>query len=130
MGGLEDMELNSFKIQREIEIYSDAYERALAENNIKILDDLFWAGSEVVRYGVTENLYGSDEIAAFRRTRKGGAPARKNTYRHITTINDNCAVVSIEFQQEYSHKKGRQMQTWIRINNKWKIIAAHVSLIT
>lgn len=123
------MELNNLEIRRQIKTYSDRYERALAENNVETLNDLFWVGSEAVRYGVTENLYGSDEISAFRSNRTDGAPARKNLCRHITTINDNCAIVCIEFQQQASQRKGRQMQTWVCSNNKWKIIAAHVSLL-
>jgi hypothetical protein len=70
------MELNDPAIVAELEAASDEYERALAENDIVVLDALFHDGPEVVRYGVAENLYGAEEIAAFRRARTGGAPPR------------------------------------------------------
>ncbi|MGX7345591.1 oxalurate catabolism protein HpxZ [Acetobacter pasteurianus] len=123
------MELNNPETLRQVEACSDLYERALAENDVQVLDDLFWNGPEVVRYGVGENLYGAEEIAAFRRSRKGGSPPRRNLRRTITAIGNESAVVSLEFQREGSDRIGRQMQTWILTDNGWKILAAHVSLM-
>lgn len=45
------------------------YEEALANNNLDVMDSLFWDAPEVVRFGVTENLYGSEEIRNFRASR-------------------------------------------------------------
>lgn len=64
-------------LETEITALSDAYERALANNDVTALDAFFFDGPETVRYGVGENLYGTEEIAAFRRARKGGSPPRK-----------------------------------------------------
>lgn len=78
---------------------SDQYERALAENDVAVLDALFWQGPQTVRYGVGENLYGAEEIAAFRRNRTGGSPPRTMLRRTITPIGTQAGVVSLEFRR-------------------------------
>ncbi|MCH4091396.1 oxalurate catabolism protein HpxZ [Acetobacter sp.] len=123
------MQFNNIRIVQEISDCADRYEKALADNDVATLDDFFWNGPEVVRYGVGENLYGGEEIAAFRRARQGGSPPRAVLRRHITSMGDDTAVVSLEFRREGSQRTGRQMQTWVRVNGQWKIIAAHVSLM-
>ncbi|NHN87407.1 oxalurate catabolism protein HpxZ [Acetobacter conturbans] len=123
------MIFNDEKTIESVTRYSDLYEQALAENDVRALDAFFWDGPEVVRYGVGENLYGSDEIAAFRRARQGGSPSRKVLRRHVTCVDQSMAVVSLEFQRDGSARIGRQMQTWILTDNGWKILAAHVSIM-
>lgn len=113
----------------DLETASDAYERALADNDIETLDRLFHDGPEVVRYGVTECLYGAAEIAAFRRARSGGSPPRENLRRTITAIGPDVGCVNIEFQRVGGTKRGRQSQTWWRGPHGWRVIAAHVSLM-
>lgn len=108
---------------------SDQYERALAENRVEALDALFWQGPQTVRYGVGENLYGAEEIAAFRRNRAGGSPARTILRRTITPMGTHAGVVSLEFRRIGSTRTGRQMQTWINTPDGWKILAAHVSIM-
>lgn len=38
-------------------------------NDAEVLTQMFWASPQAMRFGVTENLYGIDEIAAFRKGR-------------------------------------------------------------
>ncbi|AQT03803.1 DUF4440 domain-containing protein [Acetobacter persici] len=120
---------NAPALVAEITALSDAYEKALGENDLTALDAFFYEGGETVRYGVGENLYGAEEIAAFRRARSGGSPPRRVLRRAITTWGETSAVVSLEFQREGSSGIGRQMQTWVLTEQGWKIIAAHVSLM-
>lgn len=120
---------NAPALVAEITALSDAYEKALGENDLVALDAFFHEGPETVRYGVGENLYGAEEIAAFRRARSGGSPPRKVLRRAITILGETSAVVSLEFQREGSTRIGRQMQTWVLTDKGWKIIAAHVSLM-
>ena len=40
------------------------YERALLVNEMETLDHYFWDSEYTVRYGVAENLYGAQQIAA------------------------------------------------------------------
>ena len=117
------------KTLTEVTLLSDAYERALAENDLEALDCFFYNGAETVRYGVGENLYGADEIAAFRRARRAGSPPRTVIRRVITLLGNNAAVISLEFKRDNSSRTGRQQQTWYRSSQGWKIVAAHVSLM-
>lgn len=121
--------LNDPEILREITAMSDRYEQALGENELQELDRLFHDGPETVRYGVGENLYGFDEIQAFRRNRTGGSPPREVLRRVITAIGRDVATVDLEFRRIGSERIGRQSQTWFRTPEGWKIIAAHVSLM-
>jgi hypothetical protein len=47
----------------------------------------------------------------------------------ITMYGDDFATVSTLFQREGSTKLGRQMQTWVRMPDGWRVVCAHVSLI-
>ena len=42
------------------------YEAALVGNDVAAVQELFWRSPHTIRYSIGENLYGSDEIAAFR----------------------------------------------------------------
>ncbi|MFT8886045.1 MAG: oxalurate catabolism protein HpxZ [Acetobacter papayae] len=123
------MRLNDPDIVAQVTRCADAYEEALARNDLSALDALFWNGPEVVRYGVGENLYGARAIAAFRRARPGGSPPRDVLRRHIVCVDETMAVVSLEFRRLGGTAIGRQMQTWVRGEAGWRILAAHVSIM-
>lgn len=107
----------------------DAYEAALMANDVAALDGAFWASPHTVRLGVAENLYGFDQIAAFRLGRAGGSPPRTRLRTEITTFGDDLAIAHVEFQRDGSDRIGRQSQTWIRTADGWKVACAHVSLM-
>lgn len=107
----------------------DAYETALMTNDVEALDGAFWNAPHTVRLGVAENLYGFDQIAAFRVGRAGGSPPRTRLRTEITTFGDDFAIANVEFQRDGSDKTGRQSQTWIRTADGWKVASAHVSLM-
>ena len=68
------MEINIPEVVAEVEKAFARYERALVSNDVAELDALFWRSPHTLRYGATENLYGYDEIAAFR---AGRSPANR-----------------------------------------------------
>lgn len=103
------------------------YERALTGNLIDELDALFWHDPRVIRLGAGENLYGIDEIRAFRAARPGKGLDRLLQNTVITTFGYDFAVASTEFTREGSSRIGRQMQSWVHFDAGWKIVAAHVS---
>jgi hypothetical protein len=105
------------------------YEQALISNDVAVLDELFWADARTVRYGASENLYGIEEIRAFRNTRSPQGLERLLQNTTITTYGDDMAVASTEFTREGSDKIGRQMQTWVKFPYGWRIVAAHVSMM-
>lgn len=104
-----------------------AYERALMADDVAALDALFHAAPSTNRYGVGEVLYGIEEIRAFRKAR-GGSPKRSLGRVAITVYGDSCATADAEFFRENSVVRGRQTQTWVRFDDGWKVVSAHVSL--
>ena len=123
------MTVNDPDILAEVTAAFDAYEAALMANDVETLDLLFWASPHTIRYGVGENLYGKDEILAFRNSRPGGSPQRKLTRTVITTFGKDYATANTEFVREGSSKVGRQSHAWARTEHGWRIVAAHVSLM-
>ncbi len=105
----------------------ETYERALMENDTAALDALFWNSPHVVRYGAGENLYGADEIAAYRRARTGGAPKRTLTRTTITTFGTDFGTACTEYVRAEGTAIGRQTHAWVRTSEGWRIVAAHVS---
>jgi hypothetical protein len=117
-------------VRAEVEAAFARYEAALQANDVGTLNALFHDGAETIRYGVAENLYGHDEIAAFRGARSQAGLVRSLARTVITTYGRDAAVASTLFRRStMPGKLGRQMQTWIRFPEGWQIVAAHVSLI-
>lgn len=106
------------------------YEQALITNDTLVLDELFWHDPRTVRFGAGENLYGIDQIREFRASRPAQGLDRDLQNTVITTYGDDMAIASTEFRREGSAKTGRQMQTWIKMPSGWRIVAAHVSLMS
>jgi hypothetical protein len=107
------------------------YEAALVSNDVAVLDELFRNDPRTLRYGINENLYGYEAIMAFRAARSPVALMRRTDKTVITTYGRDTAVASTLFYRDvWSGKKvGRQMQTWVRFAEGWRIVAAHVSII-
>jgi hypothetical protein len=101
------------------------YEHAVVNNDVAVLDELFWRSPHTIRYGATELLYGYDEIARFRAARSAAGLARSIERQVITTFGRDFATASIHFKR--NGRTGRQMQTWVRMPEGWRVVAAHVS---
>jgi hypothetical protein len=123
------MQINDPATLAEVTRQFARYEQALVSNDVAMLDELFWHSPQVLRYGATENLYGSDEIAAFRVARPGKGLQREVTRTVITTFGRDFATASIEFVRAGSDRIGRQSQSWVRLPEGWRVVAAHVSLL-
>ncbi len=106
------------------------YEKALVNNDIAVLGELFRDDARTLRYGVGEILYGYDAISAFRTARSPIGLGRRTDKTVITTYGRDTAVASTLFYRDsLPGRVGRQMQTWVRFPEGWKIVAAHVSII-
>jgi hypothetical protein len=123
------MKINQAQVLAEVEAVFARYEAALTSNDVVVLDELFWRSPNVLRYGGGENLYGYDEIQAFRAARPAADLARTVTRTSITTFGNDMATANIEFVRAGYDKIGRQSQTWVRLAEGWRIVAAHVSAI-
>ena len=124
------MEINLPDVRAEVEAAFARYETALVTNDVTTLQQLFWRSEYTIRYGIAENLYGSEEISAFRAARLPIGLARRISRTVITTFGRDLATASTLFERDtVPGKIGRQMQTWARMPEGWRVVAAHVSLI-
>ena len=106
------------------------YEAALVSNDTAVLGELFRNDPRTLRYGMGENLYGYDEIQAFRGARSPVGLMRRTERTVISSYGRDTAVASTLFYRDNAPGKiGRQMQTWVRFAEGWRIVAASVSLI-
>ncbi len=121
--------INDPRVQAEVKAVFARYEDALVHNKVEVLDELFWRSPHTIRYGAGESLYGYDAIAAFRAARSAAGLARQLSRTIITTYGRDFATAMTEFQREGSASLGRQSQTWMRLPEGWRVVAAHVSLI-
>ncbi len=124
------MEVDLPDVLAEVTAQFARYEAALVSNDVAVLDELFRADPRTLRYGIGENLYGHDAIMAFRAARSPVGLMRSTARTVITSYGRDAAVASTLFYREtLPGKVGRQMQTWVRFPEGWRIVAAHVSII-
>lgn len=124
------MQINHPEIHAEVSAVFARYEQALVSNDVTVLDELFWQAPHTIRFGIGENLYGGEAILAFRKARPALGLARELTQTVITTFGKDFATASTLFHRDTAKGKvGRQMQTWVRFPQGWKVVAAHVSII-
>jgi len=124
------MEIDLPGVVAEVRAEFDRYEEALGVNDVGTLNSMFRNDPRTIRYGGTENLYGYDEIEAFRVARSPVGLTRTISKTIISTYGRDHAVASTLFHRtSVPGKIGRQMQTWVRFPEGWRIVAAHVSFI-
>ena len=124
------MDINLPHVKAEVEAAFALYEKALMANDVDALQSLFWNSDLTIRYGIGENLYGYQEIGSFRAARSPVGLARTTSRTVITTYGVDFATASTLFHRETTPGKvGRQMQTWARTPDGWRVVAAHVSVI-
>jgi hypothetical protein len=124
------MEIDMPDVVAEVQGAFDRYEHALVSNDVETLDALFRNDPRTVRFGGTENLFGYEQIKAFRAARSSAGLARTLTNTVVTTYGRDFAIASTLFHRAtMPGKVGRQMQTWVRFPDGWFVVAAHVSVI-
>ena len=124
------MQINLPHVLAEMEVAFARYEDALVNNKVDVLDELFWNSPHTLRYGIGENLYGFEAIQAFRASRPSQGLQRTCMNTVITTYGEDFATANTEFQRDGVARSGRQSQTWMRTPDGWRVVAAHVSLIS
>jgi Protein of unknown function (DUF3225) len=124
------MDIDLPEVVAEVREAFERYEKALVTNDVATLDTQFSKDERTIRYGVAENLYGHKEVAAFRARRPPINLMRTRSRTVITTYGRDFAVASTLFHREsLPGKVGRQMQSWVRFEDGWRVVAAHVSII-
>jgi hypothetical protein len=124
------MEIDLPEVVAEVTAAFERYEKALVSNDVATLDALFHDDPRTIRYGGFEILYGYAEIMAFRAARPSVGLARSLSRTVISTYGRDFAVASTLYDRpSFPGKVGRQMQTWVRFPEGWRVVAAHVSMI-
>lgn len=121
------LDINLPDVVAEVTEVFERYEQALVSNDAETLIELFWASQHTLRYGLAENLYGIGEIAGFRHNRPVGDYRRELIRTVITTYGRDFATANTEYRRLASGRRGRQSQTWARMPEGWRVVAAHVS---
>ena len=119
------MEINHPQTLAEVSEAFGRYEAALKTNDVAVLNKLFWDSPHTLRYGIGEVLYGHKEIASYRGARNPAGLARVVTRTVVTSYGRDFATTNLEFTRAGRH--GRQSQSWARMEEGWRIVAAHVS---
>ena len=108
------------------------YEQALVTNDVATLTAMFWASPLAIRLGAGENLYGIDEIEAFRQSRPAVNLARRTVRLEIVAFGRDLGSITLEFERDLPGgglQRGRQSQVWVRLPEGWRIVSAHVSTL-
>ena len=94
------MEINIPSVVAEVTAAFNRYEKALNTNDVATLDELFWNSPHTLRYGVGEQLYGYDQIAAFRAGRDPGFVAGRDLLKlWIVTYGHDFGTANCEFRR-------------------------------
>jgi hypothetical protein len=127
---MSTLAVNDPAVVAEVTALFEAYEQALIEKDVDVLDNTFWNNPHTIRYAMHENGYGFDDIHRHRVARTPG-PGIKEVRRRleILTLGDAFATVNLEFKVRDQDEVGRQSQTWVKFPDLgWKVVAAHVSI--
>ena len=117
------------EIVAEIKEVHDRYEAALIENDLNVLDALFWRDGRTIRFGPNGTLIGHAAISSFRRGRPFKPLKRIVLTQHITTFGRNFAISNQVTRDVDTGGIVRQSQTWVRTEHGWRIVSAHVSTL-
>jgi hypothetical protein len=125
------MQINDPEIVAELQELYPKYEAALVANDAETLTRMFWASPHAMRFGITENLYGIEEVEAFRKARTSANLSRTVRRLDIVTFGRDFGSVTLEFERKVNGKifSGRQSQVWVRLPEGWRIVSAHVSIL-
>jgi hypothetical protein len=121
------LEMDIPEILAEVTAAFKRYEVALKTNDVEVLGELFKNAPYTLRFGMAENLYGFDEIEAFRKARPSDGLERTLQNTKIITFGKNMGIATTEFRRAAEDRIGRQSQTWVRQPEGWRIVSAHVS---
>ena len=126
---MADLTPNIPEVVAEIREKFEAYEQALIDKDVDVLDATFWRSPHTIRLAMNEHGYGFDEIHAHRVARPPGPGIKEKRLRlEILTLGRDLATVNLVFKVRGKELVGRQSQTFVRFpEDGWKVVSAHVS---
>jgi hypothetical protein len=121
--------INLSDVVKEITDIFVRYEAAFMANDVAALNGFFWHSDLVTRYGIADEQLGHAALVAYR----AGVPAPQFTRSlhdvRITAFGLDMAVAMCRFERSDTPLRGYQTQTWVRFEEGWRIVSAHVSMI-
>ena len=125
------MEINDPEVLAELRALYPLYEEALVNNDVETLTKMFWASPYAIRLGAGDNLYGVEEIEAFRKSRPAVNLARRMVRLEVVSFGRDFGSVTLVFERDSAAGvvRGRQSQVWVRMEEGWRIVSAHVSVL-
>ncbi|MEF8690739.1 UNVERIFIED_CONTAM: nuclear transport factor 2 family protein, partial [Comamonas sp. A-3] len=105
------------------------HEKALMANDIDALNSFFWADPAVTRYGVCDKQLGYEALVEYRKSVPVPDFTRELINVRLTEFFDNTVIAMCEFQRTDTDLHGFQTQTWVKLDEGWKIVSAHVSMV-
>lgn len=112
---MTDLTPNLPEVVAEIGALFEAYEQALIDKDVDVLDASFWNSPYTIRYALHENGYGFQEIHGHRVARPPGPGIKEKRIRlEILTLGRDIATVNLEFKVRGRDVIGRQSQSWVR----------------
>ncbi|MBL7260334.1 AtzH-like domain-containing protein [Paractinoplanes lichenicola] len=109
----------------EVSAAFEAYEKALVANDVEAMLGFFAA--DAVRYGLADQQVGLAEQRRWRVAQPPLPPGRFLQDTIISPYGEQVVVVNTRFGYPGRDVLGRQSQTWVRLPEGWRIVAAHVS---
>jgi hypothetical protein len=121
------VEIDRPDVVAEVRAMLERYNAAIDNRDVATLKELFWDSDKTVRFGFGENLFGHDEISRYRDTARQSSAPRRIAKMVIVTVGNDSAATSVVLER--GDAVSRQSQTWARMPEGWRIIAAHVSVM-
>jgi hypothetical protein len=122
------VQLDDPAVLAQVRAVFDRYEAALMANETSVLDEIFWADSRTVRFGITEILYGHAAIRVFRSSVKAYAQRIQRNV-HIVAFGRDFAATHLEYERVGTGLIGRETKIMARMPEGWRVVSAHVSLL-
>ena len=101
-----NLEIDLPEVVAEVKVAYDRYNEAINSGNIAVLNGTFRNDPRTIRYGQAENLYGYNEIGAFRAAARPLDPPRTLSKTMITTYGRDFAVASTLTHRAKSAREG------------------------
>jgi hypothetical protein len=119
------VEIDRPDVIAEVTAAFEAYERALVAGDVEALLG-FFAG-RALRYGIADQQTGLAEQRRWRLAQPPLPPGRHLKDTAVQAYGMETATVTTLFGYPGSDVLSRQSQTWVRLDEGWRIVHAHVS---
>ena len=129
MSSIQTQDLDLPYVVAEVTALFHAYEQALMDNDVEAINGFFWDDARLTRYGIADRQLGMAEMKAFRAATPAPNFTRRLEVLRIHCFGPDTAVAQVEFVRSDTPLRGFQTQTWVRMPQGWRIVAAHVSMI-